>query len=57
MIEKLQNNSGKILFVVVMIFLVFLGYSLYQAPEGGLEDKFIYLLKTYGYIILLLGVY
>ncbi|WP_044415696.1 DedA family protein [Halarcobacter anaerophilus] len=52
MIEKLQNNSGKILFVVVIIFLVFLGYSLYQAPEGGLEDKFIYLLKTYGYIIL-----
>lgn len=49
---KLKNNSGKILFVVVALFVLFLGYNLYQAPVEGLENKFIYLLKTYGYIIL-----
>ncbi|WP_320033355.1 DedA family protein [Halarcobacter sp.] len=52
MLEKLQDNSGKILFVVVLIFISFLGYNLYEAPVQGLENKFIYLLKTYGYIIL-----
>ncbi len=52
MLEKLQNNSGKILFLVVALFVIFLGYNLYQAPVEGLENKFIYLLKTYGYIIL-----
>lgn len=49
---KLKNNSGKILFVVVLIFVSFLAYNLYQAPVSGLENKFLYLLKTYGYIIL-----
>lgn len=52
MMSKLQNNSGKILFVIVLIFFCFLGYSLYHAPVSGLEEKFIYLLKSYGYIIL-----
>ncbi len=52
MLEKLQNNSGKILFLVVLLFVIFLGYNLYQAPVEGLENKFLYLLKTYGYIIL-----
>lgn len=52
MIAKLQDNSGKILFVVIVIFISFLGYNLYEAPVQGLENKFIYLLKTYGYIIL-----
>lgn len=49
---KLKNNSGKILFVVVVTFFSFLIYSLYNAPVSGLENKFMYLLKTYGYIIL-----
>ena len=49
---KLQNNSGKILFVVVVLFVIFLAYNLYNSPVEGLENKFIYLLKTYGYIIL-----
>jgi membrane protein DedA with SNARE-associated domain len=49
---KLKNNSGKILFVVVFTFFSFLIYSLYNAPVSGLENKFIYLLKTYGYVIL-----
>jgi len=48
----LKNNSGKILFVLVGLFVVFLGFSLYQAPVEGIENRFIYLLKTYGYIIL-----
>lgn len=52
MIEKLQGNSGKILFVVVSVFVVFLSYNLYIAPVEGIENKFVYLLKTYGYIIL-----
>ncbi len=52
MLEKLQNNSGKILFLVVALFIIFLGYNLYQAPVEGLENKFMFLLKTYGYIIL-----
>ena len=48
----LQNHSGKLLFVTVAIFLSFLAYNLYNAPVEGFENKFIYLLKTYGYIIL-----
>lgn len=52
MMAKLQDNSGKILFVVIVIFIAFLGVNLYEAPVEGLENKFIYLLKTYGYIIL-----
>jgi membrane protein DedA with SNARE-associated domain len=50
--NTLQNNSGKILFIVVITFLSFLIYNLYNAPVDGVENKFIYLLKTYGYIIL-----
>eukprot|EP00792_Barthelona_sp_PAP020_P003257 TRINITY_DN15118_c0_g1_i1.p1 TRINITY_DN15118_c0_g1~~TRINITY_DN15118_c0_g1_i1.p1 ORF type:complete len:229 (+),score=5.42 TRINITY_DN15118_c0_g1_i1:28-714(+) len=50
--KRIQNNSGKILFVVVALFIIFLGYNLYLAPVEGLENKFVYLLKTYGYIIL-----
>ncbi|WP_419774824.1 DedA family protein [Halarcobacter sp.] len=50
--EFLRNNAGKILFIVVALFVIFLGYSLYQAPVEGIENRFVYLLKTYGYIIL-----
>ncbi|PIF04286.1 MAG: DedA family protein [Arcobacter sp.] len=50
--KYLEKHSGKVLFVVVLIFLSFLSYSLYNAPVEGIENKFIYLLKTYGYIIL-----
>ena len=52
MIKKLQDNSGKILFAVVALFVIFLSYNLYIAPVEGIENKFMYLLKTYGYIIL-----
>lgn len=50
--NRLKNNSGKILFVVVVTFFSFIFYELYNAPVEGFEDKFVYLLKTYGYIIL-----
>ncbi|RXK13877.1 DedA family protein [Halarcobacter mediterraneus] len=50
--DFIQNNSGKLLFLLVALFLIFLGYNLYLAPVEGFENKFIYLLKTYGYIIL-----
>ncbi|WP_309500170.1 DedA family protein [Sulfurovum sp.] len=49
---KLKNNSGKILAVIVVTFALFIIYNLYYAPGAGIEDKFIYLLKTHGYIIL-----
>jgi len=52
MILKLKNNSGKILAIIVAIFALFILYNLYHAPGAGIEDKFIYLLKTHGYIIL-----
>lgn len=48
----LKKNSGKILFVIVAVFFSFLIYNLYTAPVNGIENKFMYLLKTYGYIIL-----
>jgi len=50
--KKIEEHNGKILFVIVATFLGFLAYNLYHAPVDGLENKFIYLLRTYGYIIL-----
>jgi membrane protein DedA with SNARE-associated domain len=50
--NRLKNNSGKILFVVIVIFFSFLAYNLYDAPVSGLENKFLFLLEKYGYIIL-----
>lgn len=49
---KLKNNSGKLFAIVIAIFALFIIYSLYYAPGADIEDKFIHLLKTYGYIIL-----
>ncbi|RXK00088.1 DedA family protein [Arcobacter sp. CECT 8986] len=50
--KKLQAHSGKILTVVLGVFFIFLAYNLYEAPVSGFENKFMYLLKEYGYIIL-----
>lgn len=50
--RKLKNNSGKIFTIIVATFTLFLAYNLYYAPGDGIDDKFIYLLKTHGYIIL-----
>ncbi|CUV66162.1 conserved membrane hypothetical protein [Sulfurovum sp. enrichment culture clone C5] len=48
----LQANSGKVLFVVVAIFIAFLIYTLNNVPVNGFENKLLYLLKKYGYVIL-----
>jgi len=50
--KKLQTHAGKILAVILLIFISFIAYSLYQAPVTGFENRFMYLLKEYGYIIL-----
>lgn len=50
--RKIQPHFGKILAVVLSLFFVFLAYNLYQAPVDGFEEKFVYLLRKYGYIIL-----
>ncbi len=47
-----KANSGKILFVTVVAFLSFLSYAMYLAPVSGFENKLVWLLKEYGYIIL-----
>lgn len=49
---KLKNNYGKLFTVIVATFALYILYNLYHAPGNDIEDKFIYLLKTQGYIIL-----
>jgi membrane protein DedA with SNARE-associated domain len=51
-VEFIKNNSGKIITVIVVLFFSYLGYNLYNAPVDGFNNKFIYLMKEYGYIIL-----
>ncbi|VAY87041.1 FIG139438: lipoprotein B [hydrothermal vent metagenome] len=46
------NNSGKLISILVALLFSFLAYSLYHAPVDGITDKFIYLMKEFGYIIL-----
>ncbi len=46
------NNSGKIGTIFIVLLFSYLGYNLYNAPVSGLENKFLYLMKEYGYIIL-----
>lgn len=50
--DFLQNNSGKIATLIVLLFFSYLSYNLYYAPVEGFNDKFVYLMKEYGYIIL-----
>ncbi|MEA3498613.1 MAG: DedA family protein [Campylobacterota bacterium] len=50
--DFIKINSGKIATVIVVLFFSYLGYNLYMAPVDGFTDKFIYLMKEYGYIIL-----
>jgi len=52
MLNYLQKNSGKISTVIVVILFSFLAYHLYMAPVAGVTDKFVYLMKEYGYVIL-----
>src|SRR5574344_1598830 len=50
--RRIQPYTGKIFAVGLITFLSFLFYNLYNAPVDGFEEKFIYLLKQYGYVIL-----
>ena len=50
--DFLQKNSGKIATVFFIFFFSYLGYNLYNAPVVGLNEKFLYLMKEHGYIIL-----
>ncbi|PHO11976.1 DedA family protein [Malaciobacter marinus] len=50
--KKIQPHSGKILTFIVVVFFSYLAYNLYHAPVSGFENKFVYLLKEHGYIIL-----
>ena len=52
MLDFAHRHSGKIFALFMTILLSALGYVLYNAPVVGLENKFIYLMKEYGYIIL-----
>ncbi len=50
--NQLKAHSGKIALILGLLVLSYLAYKLYNAPVSGVEAKFIYLLKQYGYIIL-----
>lgn len=52
MINFFKNHSGKISVFFIGTLFLYLGYNLYHAPAVGLEKKFLYLMKEYGYIIL-----
>ncbi|WP_108649519.1 DedA family protein [Dongshaea marina] len=52
LINKIKPHLGKTLGCVIVIFFGLIAYQLYQAPVSGFEHKFVYLLKTYGYVIL-----
>ncbi len=52
LLNRLKANSGKIVLIFALIVFSYLGYALYRAPVEGFENKFTYLLKEYGYIIL-----
>jgi len=48
----IKKHSGKIATFVVVLFFSYLSYNLYHAPVEGVTNKFIYLMKEYGYVIL-----
>jgi len=50
--DFIKKHSGKIATVIVVLFFSYLAFNLYNAPVEGVTNKFIYLMKEYGYIIL-----
>ena len=52
MSDFMNKHSGKLFALFMMSILSILAYVLYMAPVQGLENKFLYLMKQYGYIIL-----
>jgi membrane protein DedA with SNARE-associated domain len=51
-VDFLSKNSGKLMTVAVVTLFSFLAYNLYHAPVSGVEAKFVYLMKEFGYVIL-----
>ncbi len=52
LLDRLKANSGKIILFITIVVFSYIGIQLYNAPVSGLENKFTYLLKEYGYVIL-----
>ena len=50
--KSIQKHSGKIITLIILILFSYLAYRLYIAPVQGLDEKFIYLMKKDGYVIL-----
>ncbi len=50
--DKNRDKLFNLVVVAVVITIAFIGYELYNAPGDNLEERFIYLLKAYGYVIL-----
>ena len=50
--KKNRNGFIGIGIALIVATIIFMGYELYNAPGASLEDKLVYLLKSYGYIIL-----
>ena len=48
----IKKHSGKIASFIAILFFSFLIYNLYNAPVEGVTDKFIYLMREHGYVIL-----
>jgi membrane protein DedA with SNARE-associated domain len=48
----MKKHSGKVGAFFVILFFSYLGYHLYNAPVEGIGEKFIYLMKEHGYVIL-----
>lgn len=47
-----KKHAIKIAFILIAVLFSYLAYHLYMAPVEGLQNKFVYLLKSKGYIIL-----
>ena len=50
--DFIKKHSGKISTLLVVLFFSYLAFNLYHAPVEGVTNKFIYLMKEHGYIIL-----
>lgn len=50
--DFIKKHSGKIATLIVLLFFSYLAFNLYYAPVEGITNKFMYLMKEYGYSIL-----
>lgn len=56
MTDFMNRHSGKIFALFMTVLLSTLGYVLYMAPVVGLENKFIYLMKSMAILFSFSGV-